>query len=132
MLNNALTAKDHTGAAITMSLVDTDDGRTIRTLNMGAGNKIDLTIANTESSENKGILSDRFLVRLDMTKVEATSPYAPAKASAYLNIVVPRRPDFDTVEVISLAERLLSLLQAEASSDLTTFGTLERIIAGEK
>lgn len=136
MLDNTLTLKASNGASIettALSLTDTDDGRTIRTHSFGSGNKVDLTIAVTESTENKGILSDRIMVRVDETKVESTSPYAAAKASAYLVIVAPRRPDFTAVDIGVNVGRVFDLLLAgEFGTNVITPGILDRILAGEK
>jgi len=137
MLDNALTLRANDGAGSTVtnivSLTDTDDGRTIRTLNTGGGNKVDLIISVTESTENKGIISDRILIRVDETKVESTSPYAPAKQSAYLVIVAPRRPDFSVQDVqVNVGLCLDLLLGVGSGTNVITPGILARILSGEK
>jgi hypothetical protein len=136
MLANALTVLSfHGGTAVpqTVSLVDTDNGRTVRALNLGGGNKSELIVGVSESTENKGVLSDRYLIRWDDTKTESTSPFAPAKASAYLVIVAPRRPDFTYAEVAAPVEKLISLLNGGVEINLgNETGILGRIYSGEK
>jgi len=122
-----------------VSVTDTDNGRSIRSVNLGGGNRIDLTIAHSESSENKGILSDRYLMRMDRTLVESQTPYAATKVSAYLVVVVPRRPDITPVLTGQTILSLLALLCGTMNPDWTpgedslldSPGLFGRILSGE-
>jgi hypothetical protein len=132
MLDNALELKAQTGD-VTVSLVDTDDGKTIRSANFGGGNKVDLMISNAESKENSNVLSDRYLVRVDETVTEVTAPYSPTKISAYLVLVVPRRPDITTTKIRSTVERLISVFYNGSLSPVLDNATIfARLLAGEK
>jgi len=132
MFDNAITLSP---SGVSVSIKDTDDGKTVRTYNLGGGNRIDVTISHTESTENKGVLSDRYLIRVDRILTEPTSPYAPTKLSSYIVQVVPRRPDV-TVELIkvNLAD-CINLLPVVGGDTVVAASQIDngltRLLAGE-
>jgi hypothetical protein len=119
-----------------VSIIDTDDGKTTRSINLGGGNRLDLIIQRAESTENKGILSDRYNVRIDRILTEATTPYAPTKVSVYLVCVVPRRPDV-TIQVVADLYNALTVLMYggdDVDSGSLPYGTGSRfaqLLSGE-
>jgi hypothetical protein len=138
MLNNTLTlAKNAGGTTVEASITDTDNGTTTRSAAYGGGNRLDLTISRAESTENKGLLSDRYLVRVDNVLTDPNPPYGPAKLSAYLVLVVPRRPDVTSAKAVDTVLTLLCLLTnnsfiGETSALSTPLGEfLTRILNGE-
>jgi hypothetical protein len=142
MFANSISVNDGLGSAVALSLIDTDDGKSVRAINLGGGNKLELILSRTDSTENKGVLSDRYLVRMDRTLIESASPYAAAKISAYLVLVVPRRPDATEALVLDTLTDLLDfILQGEGTGFVAPEGPndlrelvsnqLTRILTGE-
>lgn len=135
MFDNTLSLYLDGAVEETLSVTDTDNGTTTRSINLGGGNALNLTIAHSESTENKGVVSDRYLVRLDEILTETSSPYAPTKASVYQVYVVPRRPDVTPTKVAELAAKLHNfLLDTEPVGSVGIAAVnpvLTRITAGE-
>lgn len=133
MFNNTVTLTD--GAEpFDLSITDTDNGTTTRSINLGGGNRLSLVIARSDSKENPGILSDRILVRIDSIKTEPTTPYAPAKLSAYLVLVVPQRPDVLATDVYECVAQLVNFIINDEANVILTIDvqtTLARLLAGE-
>lgn len=132
MFNNTLTLANVGGPTHDLSITDTDNGVTTRSINLGGGNSINLTVARTESTENKGVISDRYLVRVDQILTETVSPYAPTKLSAYANLVVPRRPDVTPELVDQTAGFLLCFLFGGTPIATSVISpTIARLLSGE-
>jgi hypothetical protein len=90
-----------------VSLNDTDDGRSVRKINLGGGEFIVLTIGNSESTENKPIINDRHLVRVDHIKPDVSGK--PVTASCYIVVTYPRS-GFTHTEMYALASMLIRFL----------------------
>jgi len=137
MFNNDVTLKRTYDGDKVVSVTDTDNGSTVRQKSLGGGNAIALTISHETTKPQKGKVSAaRHLVRVDLTKVEATTPYTPEAVSCYLVLSVPNRPD---ITASMVEDNLMSLIWFLAESEETDFGNiatavrpkLARSLAGE-
>jgi hypothetical protein len=135
MFDNSITLTSDVaviGGPLGVSITDTDNGRTTRSLLISPGNRIDLTLSRTDSTENRGVISDRYLVRVDRLLTETTTPYAPVKISAYTVLVVPRRPDVTTDLVGDTYMRMLGVLVDTTPLSYGDVSTLlGRLLSGE-
>jgi hypothetical protein len=139
MLDNSITlVVEAAGGAATVtkavSLTDTDNGRTIRRKAEGGGTFYDLTISSEETRAKDGIISDRYLVRIDNTVPDPVLSTAPAAVvSAYLVFVLPRRSDIGNSHVGALWTALQNLLYdgSVMRSTSDSDAILARLITGE-
>jgi hypothetical protein len=131
--------RDDAGAEVDVSIVDTDNGTTVRRYRSGA-NVWELTISTSETKEVKGVLSDRILVRVDRyyPSTAFTDTQIPLKCSAYLVLVIPREAANAGAAVpLEPAHALISFLigtadlgaGSAADQDLAT--NLSRLVSGE-
>jgi len=114
-----------------VSITDTDNGRTIRRHNSGGGMFQELVISRQESNENKGTITDRYLVQLAHLSIDATTG-KPVRASASLVIAYPRiNADHASMNqlVVGLVSFLIGAVGAGSVTNLET--TLGRIYNGE-
>jgi hypothetical protein len=140
MLDNAigLVFEASAGSAVTthtVSVNDTDNGVTTRRLNLGGGQFIDLTISSEETKDKKsGIVSDRYLVRIDQTIPDPVLSNGPAAvASVYQVFVYPRRTDITHGVMGQLHTALRNLLKdgSTQSGSADSDGILARLFSGE-
>jgi hypothetical protein len=131
-LNNSITlypVAATPGTTKSVSIVDTDNGKTVRLLNEGEGFFTRLTTAATTTQENKPIITDRFLIRLDLDKTSNVDPAAVVRASAYLVVSLPRA-QFGIDEATGLVQALLQLILQTTGATTPTTTQLAAMFAG--
>lgn len=109
--------QDGDSDAISLAVVDLAPGKTVRVGTLG-GNKVTLTISHIESKENKGTITDRSLIRLDVRK--NVEDIGETTASVFTTFAFPRA-GFTALEMQKYAADVLFVLNSYAS----------RILAGE-
>jgi len=117
-----------------VSLIDTDNGRSVRRKNLGNGIFVDLIISHEEARQKDGLISDRHLVRIDYTIPDPVISTAPtAVVSAYNVLVYPRRSDITHGHVGQVFTALRNLLKDSSTHESTTASDaiLARLFAGE-
>jgi hypothetical protein len=132
MLDNSITLySGDTGSGDALSLIDTDNGKTLRRRNGGGGIFQDLTISHDESLDKKsGITSDRHLVRIDHRFPDANQK--EVTISNYIVSVYPRHGDVSNATVTANMHRLLSFLMGRQDIDAEALATLaDRLYSGE-
>jgi hypothetical protein len=134
MLDNSLTLYPaDTGAGQVLSIIDTDNGVTTRQVNLGGGQFVKITIARSETNENKGLVTDRYLVRVDHVVPDPViSVNPPAVISSYNVFALPRRVDLVADYLIQNNHRLASFLLDRQDIDADLGSTLmQRLLNGE-
>lgn len=92
---------------VTVSLVDTTNGKSIRQDILG-GVETKLSVARSNSNENPGFVTDRRVVRIDVTKASSIAG-KQVTTSAYIVLSTPRG-EFTMLEVGNVLFELLSFL----------------------
>lgn len=122
-----------------LGLIDLAPGKSVRCGTLADGRKATLTISHSVSNENKGTLTDRAAIRLDIRKnVEGIGGVT---AQATLTTSTPR-DGFATSDVRALVTSLMSAIMASDATDMSgTDGvtltmsngddTLNRVLNGE-
>ena len=105
MFDNSISLVYTTGS---VSVTDTDNGRTTRRLNAGSGVFQELVIGHQESAENKPLVTDRTLVQRNIIQPDAISG-KPVRASVGLTISYPRS-GFVHGHLTAACEDLISFL----------------------
>lgn len=88
--------------------VDTDNGRSTFRLNLGLGHFREVTVSHAISKENKSVLTDRHLVRIDSIKPDATG-LGTIRASVQLVIAHPRA-DYTNEDMNALCTEMIRFL----------------------
>jgi hypothetical protein len=134
MFDNALTLYPGDAiAGISVSVTDTDNGVTTRQYAAGGGTFTRLTISRQETNENKGLITDRYLVRVDdiiPDPVIVTGP--PAVVTAYQVFALPRRTDLLPSHLAATQHKLMSFLLGRQDIDAEVLVTItQRLLNGE-
>jgi hypothetical protein len=132
MFDNAIALHlGDTGDSVgSVSITDTDNGTTTRRINLGAGQFFTMTVAHSESNEQKPFVSDRHLVRFDREFPDADGK--PLKISVYQVIVCPRHALVTTLKISQTVHMLLSFVLGRQDVDWTDGeAVMSRILSGE-
>jgi len=131
MFDNTLTVLS--GGFPSVSIADTDDGRTVRRYNVGGGHFKEIVISRQESNENKVVLTDRYLVQFNWLQPYEADPLKTIRTSASLVIAYPRVGTIDDSDVKNMVLSLFSFLGgAIAAGEVTALNSnLTRIFNGE-
>lgn len=133
MFDNTLTLVLDGDTTHEVSITDTDNGTTARRKALGGGSFLELHVSHTETKENKGVLSDRHLVRVDHIIPDAVdTSKEPVKVSAYVVVVYPRRADVTHAHVYRTVGALLNFLMGTTDAHTSTVNAnLARLFTGE-
>jgi hypothetical protein len=117
---------------VSVSIADTDNGRTVRRYNAGSGAFVELVIARQETNENKGLITDRFLVQRNNLLPDAVTG-KPVRASVSLTMSYPRHPNVENSTMVTMIADIVSFLMGTiGSSSLSALSnSTTRIFNGE-
>lgn len=129
-----------TDQLLSLGLVDLAPGKSVRTGTLADGRKATLTVSHSVSNENKGTLTDRAAMRLDIRKNVADVGSVTAQAT--LTVSTPRDgfTPSDTRDIV--ASLMAAIMSTDGTNYAATSGvsismstetedTLGRVIRGE-
>jgi len=129
MFDNSL---DLQGTFPSVSLAGQSDGRTVRKVNLGGGSFYELIIGNQETGENKGIITDRYLVQTNYILTDEVTK-KPVRSSAQIVMSYPRHASIGNTLMQQLLLGLVSFFTS--TLDTTQINTLNaqtaRVFNGE-
>jgi hypothetical protein len=105
---------------------DVAPGRTNR-IGTISGNPAVLTIAGTQSNENKGTLTDRYAVKLSVRK--NVEDVGPVSASVQVTLAFPRA-GFSSAELKDLSSMLFTRLYYNSEGAVDS-AVIDRVLTGE-
>jgi len=119
--------------AVNVSVADTDNGRTTRRHNYGAGKFAELVIGRQETTENKGIITDRYLAQVNILTNSEVAGGKPVRGSVGIVMSYPRHSEFTnlTMEVM-FRDAIQFFTGALTSGQITALAaTQARLFDGE-
>jgi len=128
-----------TGTGVSMHTTDIGPGNSKRVGSLPDGTKVLMTVSHSTSKENAPYVTDRTLIRFDLTRIDGVSG-KPVTASVYSVLAFPQGPNFTSAEVSSFAEYLGAFLiqgglrlggSAPRWNDLYPGDTTRRLLDGE-
>jgi hypothetical protein len=129
MFDNTL---DLDGPIPAMSLIDTNEGESTRRVNLGGGDSHELHVRRQETAENKGIITDRYQVRVDSIFTDSITA-KPIRGSASLVLAYPRHTRFGNPEMQTLSRAAIAFFTGGLPPEYVTTlnAQLLRIFNGE-
>jgi hypothetical protein len=120
------------GSMPAVSVIDTDNGRTVRRANAGSGIFWELVNSHQESNENKGAITDRFLVQPALIFIDSVSA-KPMRASVSIVSAYPRSPEVNHGTMTELLRAAFAFFIGDLTAgQLTTLSDqAARVFAGE-
>jgi len=118
------------GDSSLLRVVDLSPGKTVRVAanSLELGGRTTLTINHSESGENKGQITDRAAIRLDVRK--DTPENGSVVAQATLTVSSPR-VGFSATEVREIVRYLVGMLFTNCDTGGVDMNNLTRILQGE-
>lgn len=113
MFNNTIQLYPDTSgpsASWTPTLVDTDNGASVREILTSGGNRLQLRLQRTSTKENSTVQTNRYLVRLTRIKPDTNEPLKNVSGFVQLVIGVPQGASVTSAEVVDLVTSLFWLL----------------------
>jgi hypothetical protein len=112
-----------------LALLDLSPGKTVRSALTSAGDRVTLTISHSESGENKGQITDRAAIRLEVRKDNVTD-IGTVTAQATIVVSSPRN-GFTSAEVTDVYAALIATIMDDGTGTFSALSPISRIVAGE-